>query len=198
MSFGHAVGPQWASQLPSSLKATHITLEYGVEVTAIHSNTLHQAEDGAWHSTAQCTAWQDSHHQSSDEQSPDQPVSGQQSAAQQSSTQQSTAQQSMPQQSAAHESTSQPPSSCRSTESQAGHDSGEGTHWPVTVCLSNGKSYGADLVISAIGVEPNTAWLPEEIKRDPDDGGIIVDRCSLMRFHHCPGVGHEQGQDYCH
>jgi len=52
--------------------------------------------------------------------------------------------------------------------------------WPVTVCLSNGKSYGADLVISAIGVEPNTGWLPEEVRRDKSDGGIIVDRYGCL------------------
>lgn len=51
----------------------------------------------------------------------------------------------------------------------------------MTVSLSNGKSYGADLVISAIGVEPNTSWLPEEVKRDASDGGIVVDRCVHAR-----------------
>ena len=57
-----------------------------------------------------------------------------------------------------------------------GSASQEDGQWPVTVHLSNGKSYGADLVISAIGVQPNTAWLPDEIRRDEKDGGICVDR----------------------
>ena len=48
--------------------------------------------------------------------------------------------------------------------------------WPVIVHLSNGKQYGADLVISAIGVEADMGWLPAEVKRTIEDGGILVDR----------------------
>lgn len=48
--------------------------------------------------------------------------------------------------------------------------------WPVIVSLSNGRLHGADIVISAIGVEPSTGGLPEEISRDRRDGGVIVDR----------------------
>lgn len=130
MSFGHAVGPQWASQLPQSPSASRITLEYGVEVTNICSNPLHK--DHMTHSTQQQSAAQHStaHH------APNSPDRG----------------------------------------SNAQDDEGNEQEWPVTVHLSNGKSYGADLVISAIGVEPNTSWLPEEVKRDARDGGILVDR----------------------
>lgn len=129
-SFGHAVGPQWATQLPQSPSASHITLEYGVEVTNICSNVLHQ--DHVTHSTQQ--------------------------------------------QSAVQQSTVRPVTKSTSRGSGAQRDEGGEQEWPVTVHLSNGKSYGADLVISAIGVEPNTSWLPEEVKRDASDGGIVVDR----------------------
>ena len=52
--------------------------------------------------------------------------------------------------------------------------------WPVTVHLSNGKSFGADLVISAIGVRPNVEWLPAAVLRDKEDGGILVDRSAIV------------------
>lgn len=130
MSFGHAVGPQWASQLPQSPSASRITLEYGVEVTKVCSNPLHKA-----HVTL--------------------------------STQQ---------QSAAQHTTPHPAPNNTDRGSSAPDNKGDEHEWPVTVHLSNGKSYGADLVISAIGVEPNTSWLPEEVKRDARDGGILVDR----------------------
>ena len=132
MSFGHAVGPRWASQLPQSPSASRITLEYGVEVTAIHSHT--PTQDIAYTSAA-C-------------------------------------------QSAAQQSTKQSPADKAAGNSTAIHNAEEDKKWPVTVCLSNGKSYGADLVISAIGVEPNVGWLPEEIKREASDGGVLVDRCA--------------------
>lgn len=51
----------------------------------------------------------------------------------------------------------------------------EGGEWPVTVRLSNGKSYGADFVISAVGVSPNTDWLQGALPL-AENGGIIVDR----------------------
>lgn len=51
-----------------------------------------------------------------------------------------------------------------------------GANWPVRVQLSNGRCYGADLVISAIGVIPNVSWLPQELQREPSDGGLLVDR----------------------
>ncbi|CAD7696939.1 unnamed protein product [Ostreobium quekettii] len=47
--------------------------------------------------------------------------------------------------------------------------------WPVEVELTSGRSYGADLVVCAIGVEPVTDWLPAEIER-AGDGGLVVDR----------------------
>ena len=52
--------------------------------------------------------------------------------------------------------------------------------WPVQLCLSNGHMHSADLVISAIGVQPNTAWLPQSLPRDSSDGGILVDRCAFI------------------
>ena len=52
--------------------------------------------------------------------------------------------------------------------------------WPVQLRLSNGHVHDADLVISAIGVQPNTAWLPKSLPRDPSDGGILVDRCAAL------------------
>ncbi|KAL0044297.1 hypothetical protein WJX82_009836 [Trebouxia sp. C0006] len=130
MQFGHAVGPQWAKALPQSSIASHITLEYGVDVTSIQSHT---PDDNPM-------------------QHPTQPHAGP----------------------SEHQSASQTSSD---TEQQRVNSAGDqDAAWPVTVCLSNGKSYGADLVISAIGVEPNTGWLPEEVCRDESDGGIIVDR----------------------
>ena len=46
------------------------------------------------------------------------------------------------------------------------------------VRLTNGHEHEADLVISAIGVRPNLGWLPAELRRDPKDGGILVNRCA--------------------
>ena len=132
MSFGHAVGPQWAKALPQSDSASHITLEYGVEVTGIQSNL---PQHGA--------------------------------------TQHST-----DVQTATCHNTMQSTLNSEDTADSAGRD--QGGAWPVTVYLSNGKHYCADLVVSAIGVEPNTGWLPEEISRDKDDGGVIVDRYVLL------------------
>lgn len=134
MQFGHAVGPQWAKALPQSSIASHITLEYGVDVTSIQSHT---PDDNPM-------------------QHPTQPHAGP----------------------SEHQSASQTSSD---TEQQRVNSAGDqDAAWPVTVCLSNGKSYGADLVISAIGVEPNTGWLPEEVCRDESDGGIIVDRYACL------------------
>ena len=61
-------------------------------------------------------------------------------------------------------------------EGARGDGSLQGKDWPVRVQLSNGRSYGADLVISAIGVDPNASWLPHELQREPTDGGVLVDR----------------------
>ena len=52
----------------------------------------------------------------------------------------------------------------------------DGRHWPVYVRLTNGMVYGADLVVSAIGVQPNISWLPQEVAVDEEHGGILVDR----------------------
>ncbi|KAK9845833.1 hypothetical protein WJX81_003814 [Elliptochloris bilobata] len=47
--------------------------------------------------------------------------------------------------------------------------------WPARLDLSNGRSYSVDLVISAIGVDARSAWLPLQLERCEDDGGILVD-----------------------
>ncbi|KAA6429030.1 MAG: hypothetical protein FRX49_01140 [Trebouxia sp. A1-2] len=130
MHFGHAVGPQWAKALPQSSIASHITLEYGVDVTSIQS---HSPDDSPMqHCTNSSTG------------------------------------------SSQHQSTSKP--SLDGEQQRVNKEGDQDGAWPVTVCLSNGKTYGADLVISAIGVEPNTGWLPEQVRRGESDGGIIVDR----------------------
>jgi len=46
--------------------------------------------------------------------------------------------------------------------------------WPLTVTLSTGDSFPADAVVSAVGVAPDTAWLPASLARAPD-GGLWVD-----------------------
>ncbi|KAL0022517.1 hypothetical protein WJX79_005810 [Trebouxia sp. C0005] len=139
MHFGHAVGPQWAKALPQSSIASHITLEYGVDVTSIQS---HSPDDSPMqHCTNSSTG------------------------------------------SSQHQSTSKP--SLDGEQQRVNKEGDQDGAWPVTVCLSNGKTYGADLVISAIGVEPNTGWLPEQVRRGESDGGIIVDR--LMQSS-VPGV----------
>ncbi len=50
-----------------------------------------------------------------------------------------------------------------------------GQEWPIEVSLSNGQRHRADFVVCAIGVEPNTDWLPPELERSPDDAGLLVD-----------------------
>ena len=52
----------------------------------------------------------------------------------------------------------------------------DGDSWPLEVEFSDGRRLGADLVISAIGVIPNTSWLPKAVATATGDGGIIVDR----------------------
>lgn len=63
-----------------------------------------------------------------------------------------------------------------------------GDEFPVTAVLSNGNMYGADVIISAIGVHPNTEWLAEEVEL-ADDGGVLVDRnmCSSVADVHAAG-----------
>ncbi|KAI8475905.1 MAG: hypothetical protein J3K34DRAFT_390491 [Monoraphidium minutum] len=53
---------------------------------------------------------------------------------------------------------------------------GEEGEWPVWLALAGpggGRVLGADLVVSAIGVEPATEWLPACLERAPD-GGLLV------------------------
>ena len=64
----------------------------------------------------------------------------------------------------------------------------DGASWPVTVELTNGHSYRADLVVCAIGVAPNADWLPQELERSGDDGGVLVNgsvQPSLCVAHPC-------------
>ena len=47
--------------------------------------------------------------------------------------------------------------------------------WPVYLRLSSGKVYGADIILSCIGVVPNSAWLGKESGIElAEDGGIRV------------------------
>jgi hypothetical protein len=52
----------------------------------------------------------------------------------------------------------------------------ESDEWPVAVHLTNGHSHPADLVISAIGVAPDTSWLPTSLDRDDSEAGVLVSR----------------------
>ena len=53
-------------------------------------------------------------------------------------------------------------------------DAPPGSAHPLTVTLSNGDVVQADAVVSAIGVEPDTQWLPSTLARAPD-GGLWID-----------------------
>ena len=55
-------------------------------------------------------------------------------------------------------------------------EAAHGDSWPLEVEFSDGRRLGADLVISAIGVSPNTSWLPKEVPTAIGDGGILVNR----------------------
>lgn len=177
MSFGHAVGPQWASQLPHSSAASHITLEYGVEVASIQSHASHTATAGlsgeqapVSHAQLQPTADAALHQSDTSPQDAAAALSLSAPAVQGQHCQQSKGP------AAARSVTGQEEDAEPSTSAGQGDTSSCGSQWPVTVNLSNGRSYGADLVISAIGVDPNTGWLPDDIRRDADDGGILVDK----------------------
>lgn len=60
-------------------------------------------------------------------------------------------------------------------------DSPSGDEFPAIAKLSSGAEYGVDLVVSAIGVAPNTSWLPPEVAV-AEDGGVKVDQhmCSSV------------------
>ena len=50
------------------------------------------------------------------------------------------------------------------------------SEWPVYAVLSNGERIGADLVISCVGVLPNTTWIPKDKGFEfSSDGGLLVD-----------------------
>jgi len=66
----------------------------------------------------------------------------------------------------------------RDPSRDAGSDEGCEAASVLEVSLSDGRKIHADIVISAIGVDPGpaVAWVPESISRGPD-GGLSVDRC---------------------
>ncbi len=65
----------------------------------------------------------------------------------------------------------------------------EGTSWPIYVLLSNGKIDGADFVVSATGVSPNTSIFPGHLLRS-EDGGIAVDEnCKVVSCDNLYAVG---------
>ena len=47
---------------------------------------------------------------------------------------------------------------------------------PLKVRLTNGAEYEVDVIVSAIGVVPNTAWLDGALQLDPQNQGIVVGR----------------------
>lgn len=46
--------------------------------------------------------------------------------------------------------------------------------WPVYAVASDGERIGADVIVSCIGVAPNTSWLPAGAFRTAEDGGLWV------------------------
>lgn len=72
--------------------------------------------------------------------------------------------------------------------------------WPVSVELSNGKRIEANFVISAVGVVPNTEWLGGTLELHPEDLGILVDRCELvklrMRASNLPNSSQQRAHNY--
>ncbi|XP_077516065.1 pyridine nucleotide-disulfide oxidoreductase domain 1 [Amblyomma americanum] len=60
--------------------------------------------------------------------------------------------------------------------SDASRDFERGSDWPIYLLLTNDKCFGADLVVSATGVTPNTkAVITCQLALAPD-GGVLVDR----------------------
>lgn len=47
--------------------------------------------------------------------------------------------------------------------------------WPVHAKLTNGSVHGVDVVVSAIGVTPNVAWVGDALAISDRDGGLVVD-----------------------
>lgn len=72
--------------------------------------------------------------------------------------------------------------------------------WPVSVELSNGKRIGADFVICAVGVVPNTKWLEGTLELHPEDLGILVNRYELVnlgiRASYLPDSSQQRAHDY--
>jgi len=48
--------------------------------------------------------------------------------------------------------------------------------FPLLVALSDGSGpFECDAVVAAVGVRPDTSWLPPSLERSPSDGGVLVD-----------------------
>mmetsp|Transcript_45434 Transcript_45434/g.144506 ORF Transcript_45434/g.144506 Transcript_45434/m.144506 type:complete len:237 (+) Transcript_45434:3-713(+) len=60
--------------------------------------------------------------------------------------------------------------------------------WPVYAQLSDGEVVGADLVVSAAGVEPNSEWLGGALDL-AEDGGVLVDAELLSSAPHVHAAG---------
>ncbi|QDZ17579.1 FAD/NAD(P)-binding domain-containing protein [Chloropicon primus] len=51
---------------------------------------------------------------------------------------------------------------------------GDSEGWPISAVLSDGERIGGDVIISCIGVVPNTTWLPRDRFQMAPDGGLSV------------------------
>lgn len=63
----------------------------------------------------------------------------------------------------------------READGAGGASRGAGASSALSVVLTNGRRYGVDLVIAAIGVNPALDWVPAELQRGKD-WGLLVDR----------------------
>ena len=65
--------------------------------------------------------------------------------------------------------------------------SSSSSSFPLLVTLSDDSPpFECDAVVSAVGVRPDTSWLPRELERSPADGGVLVD--ARMRSSFGPAV----------
>lgn len=150
-AFGHAVGPQWTAQLPQTAARSDVAVHHGCEITAVR--TLSPSHPPKSEAPSQSDACQAGHtHRAApagcEPSEPRQAVAAADGAA----------------------------GSVELTPQKRKRDAADGDSWPLEVEFSDGRRLGADLVISAIGVTPNTSWLPKEVPTAIGDGGIIVDR----------------------
>ena len=151
IAFGHAVGPQWTAQLPKTAAGSDVVVHHGCEITAVRTlSPSNPPNSGAPCQTDACQAGQA--HQAApagcEPSEPRQAVAPADGAAGREEL----------------------------TPQKRKRDAADGDSWPLEVEFSDGRRLGADLVISAIGVIPNTSWLPTEVATATGDGGINVDR----------------------